>query len=459
MLQACQPENELVPDPELPAQVETMETARMLDAIRELNEISTTILLDEDVALEVREVAENDFYRDYYVGLHDLLSPDDVEVYRSRDVRKAGSYRDAFNRVFDREQYPNLAYYVDKPFELELTRRSGGFEDNAGLFYYCPYCPRYDKDATNFTVVPSLSNADEAEGFEPQSDGSYVSVMTDDVYAMGNETLLISPEVPGGVDGAPIDTPYKEEGCFTDGNGCKVCELTEMSTGNLIRQTICPRGGGGGSSDHHTWQDCEGVNRVFVGHQQVTAQHDNWANVEGNGGGSEMRFGRIGVDAVANVGGQFQVNGFAAIAQMFVKRGDIGDEEVEWWGALLDPGWECIDGPQRFFGWEEDNNSVRTVGGSLSIPAGANLNILGGAELTLSGPLTLSYSLAIPSDDDPLYQQTYTRDQYIESNRLDESCGTRAIPTGLHSRFDAGAEIAIRCGNEANWTLPDVNRF
>ena len=281
----------------------------------------------------------------------------------------------------------------------------------------------------------------------PNASGVYESVLTNDAYAVASPTMLITPEEPGGVDGTPPPPPY-----ITECDLCS-CTITDVATGQMWVIDICGDGGSG-EEDENVWATCGGDDRVFVGHQQVTEQWDNWINIAGNGGGSEMRLSRVGVDKAVESNGQYIITQFSTTARMFIKRSEINNEEEEWWGILFDPGWRCEDGPQRFLGWEWDNANENELSGSLGMSAGQEIN---GTKLTES--IGVQYKIKWTSKDDAIWEQTYERGEYIRTNRLDESCGTEAIPVGLHSLFDANAELAKRSCYHGYWTMPDVERY
>ncbi len=429
---------------------------RMLDAILELNEVSKVILRDQRVKDEVFDLGRNEYYKDAYFGLQDLLNPTTSGVYGDTEVRNAGAFKQSFEAAFTPEEYPALAFYVARGApELDdgvESRDAGDFADEANLYFYCPYCINYPEDVAEFTLVPSQTDADQAPGEKVASDGTVTEVTTDDSYAESNPTLIITPEFDDGPNGVGA-------------NSCPLPETTWCNDEGLLCRSACgqflgcaPGGGcntgGGGEDDdeaYEAWKACGGDDAIFTGNIQITNQYDKYISTTGNGGASEMVLGRVGNEAVIQRNGRYEFSGFEGSIQYDATRYMIRERKTRQWGREFDPGWRCEDGNQKFVLYEEDNTNEASIGGNLKFkPA---VKILG-AELNTEITVPLA-SVTIRSLDATIWTQTYERDEYINLNRENRDCGTSSWTGDRPIRRGAYAKYVCKDGFV---TLPDVAR-
>ncbi len=296
-------------------------------AILELTEVNKKI--SKEGYLELRYLLKNNYYKDYYVGLNDLLSLNE-EVYKSTKCpdNLKGKYLSSFNIVFNELKYPNLAYILSSSNgNYQRSSSHPQFLNQDGLFFYMPYQENDDgipfSNNANPTYVPAVADSQAGYGWIKQSDDTWYMVATDDNYAASTPTIIVTVErsgdLEGGTPGEPdIDYDYLDS-------------IARVTCNNLENQTL--------------------LRQVFVGHAILKKQMDAYISFTRNGDGSEIVIGRVGSrEHVLNTTSNdpdVNIDYFDSMAQFYFPRSVIRKAKkgkpggVKWLGMLWDINWEC----------------------------------------------------------------------------------------------------------------------
>ena len=101
------------------------------------------------------------------------------------------------------------------------------------------------------------------------------------------------------------------------------------------------------------------IRQVFMGHVRLTKQYDRWISLTGNGGGSEIRIGRldsrdqIEIDSIGNISADQWDN----TVPINISRRNIRKGNYVWVASIWHENWECRgETHEALFGvYEEDN--------------------------------------------------------------------------------------------------------
>lgn len=411
-----------------------------LSARAELNEIAKVILRDQAVRREVFDLALQPRFIDLYVDLDDLLNPaaDPADEYHAVPTR--GSFRAAFDGVYDPTVHTALATTLTPS---GLNARSGQL-DGSGLFLYCPYCEDYTATQMEGTfsvaVDTSVDLSDDVQtvvGTEFSTGGETLTTISDD-YMVGTPTLLVIGEPDGGLQGfvepppsGPFDEPfdpfepksYDVTRCLND--TCCVYTIFVWYVNEESRRSETkrrcypdPNGSGGGTSNN-AWEDCDNTTGVWTGVIQVKKQWDNPFK-----GGPEMRLGRIGSENVSSVNGrQITAAGWSKFMRKDLRRRDVKEEYIVDWPFSFDDEWQCEDLPQHVIYYEEDDDTKTTYKASVTVKAKVSVTLLGQGITFGPGEATLGVEHERSSDDDLLFAEFFDRNEFFRWNTVDNGCG------------------------------------
>jgi len=298
-------------------------------AILELTEINQEI--STDAHRELFSLLKNHYYKDYYVGLNDILSLKE-DLYKSSEVPSGlkGKYRISFFEIFNESKYPNLAYILNlnNEYQQRTSTNHPQFLNQIDLFFYMPY--EENDNGTLFTedqsltYVPAVTDSNSGYGWIEQSDGSWVSVPTNDDYAAQNPTIIVTHERPQDLVGHGNNDLDDDAIRYLDSIAQVICNNMENQI--LFRQ-------------------------VFVGHAILKRQMDAYISFTRNGGGSEIVIGRVGsrehVLHTTSSDPDVNINAFDEVQQYYFPRSVIRKAKkgkpggVKWLGMLWDINWEC----------------------------------------------------------------------------------------------------------------------
>ena len=433
-------------------------------AIAELALLSQAVMLDPEVRKELYQISIEPIYIDRYVGLGDLLDPAIIQRHKSNGIAEAGAFKREFEKTYDPSIHASLKRYVDKALKALSSRSQDDPEED--LYFYCPYCENYALDqivGNGLTIAEAtLGGGQTGPGEEPQADGSYVEVTVSDDYAFATPTVIITTE-PQGIVIPEVWSDVIICNQSAAGQAFECCSYTYMGNGEYSDPFNCTtHGGGSGGLDpreNEDWLECEGSSAVYTGHIQSTEFLDHFLSVQ-DGGGNEMVLARIGAGSPYTVDdGQIETNAFAAVVRRYINRGRIRAGYAMEWHAEFDPGWGCDEPDQLFVLYEEDPDYSRTFSGTIGFTPSVEIE-LPGTNVTLDPGVEaeIGFSITFNSQDDVIWQQTYSREEYFSRNRESRGCGTNPILASelvFDDFFDHDEYARYSC-NDGFVTLPDV---
>ncbi|MFK8055733.1 MAG: hypothetical protein AB8F78_06395 [Saprospiraceae bacterium] len=425
-------------------------------------------MLDADARKELYQISLEPIYIDRYVGLGDLLDPASIQQHKSNGIAQAGAFKRLFEQSFDPNVHTSLQRYVAKATETLSSRTDGNPEED--LYFYCPYCEYYATDqvvSDGITIAQAvLGGGQTGPGNKLLSDGTYTEVTVSDDYAMTTPTIIVTTE-PQGIIIPEVNAVILICETAEAGQAFRCCSYTYEGDARYSDPFDCyyTGGSGGGGLEpriDEDWLDCEGFSAVYTGHIQSTKRMDAFLSVT-DGGGNEMRLARIGAGSPYTVDdGQIETNAFAALLRKYITRGRISNEFILTWGVEFDPGWECDEPDQLFVLYEEDENSTSTFSGSIGFTPEIEIEIgegLGSVTLDPGVEVEIGFEIEIEADDDVIWQQTYSREEYFSRNRASRGCQTHPIletETVFDDFFDHDEYCKYSC-DEGFVSLPDVH--
>ena len=181
-----------------------------------------------------------------------------------------------------------------------------------------------------------------------------------------------------------------------------------------------------------------GVSRVYIGEGVCFINYDKLFSTNGNGGGSEIKFNRLGGYLQPTNG---QITNFQDVVSVKFSRRDTRNDTWKRIYGLWHPDWVPNDNEQVLAIYEEDNTSTQTFTGSL----GTTLTITPGNTITGS----IGYSVTIQSQDEIIRQLKISRHSYFAGAFQNQGSGFRTDDTFLPLPFthgwpiyDGGADVA-----------------
>lgn len=430
---------------------------RVRNAVLEMTELIKVIKQDYSMAYEELFVLlKSDLYVEPYVGLHELLEPDKSLLYQHTNVEGSlrGKFKEAFNVIIEnnKEKYPNLiAVSKRKKSEIQPMNNNATQDfdlndyDEATIAVYVPYIEDVNNNFFDvndeLTLVPGVIDADSGLGYIEQNDGSWSPVTANDSYSENNFTMIIEPNNYSSTCSQNFDltqsAPIAPE--LSDGSDCYA------SGGN--------NGGVSGSTNlgNQYTGDCDKlepgasfryVRQVLIGHAKIRnkKQYDKYISFTFNGGGSEIRIGRldsrdqIDIDSLGNI----SANQWDNVVGIDFSRQMIRNGDVTWAGSLWHENWECNDGDHEvLLGiWEEDTEG----------------DIIFDQTITWDGDTLFAIDATIQnrSKDEIIRKIVREEDEFFATNMLDQGCGSA---TGKFS-FDDRDWAKYDCGSNFWFTMP-----
>ena len=403
----------------------------MKKAILELTEIQQRVTEnDYDSFMEIYYLSKNDYYKDNYVFLSDLLNPNNSDIYQKCKIPKeyVGKYKQEFYQVFNKKEYPNLSDVINRNTKNLKNINSNNFYDLAKISFYIPYLlndNNTELQVSNITYVSGIKDADEAKGVKFVG-GKWETVLADDDYSSENLTTIIEPNTQ--------------------------LSLRMMMGGGLD-------GGSGGGSGSGTpppnsyTGDCDNligtnatyIRQVFIGHARLNHQYDHYISFTGNGGGSEIRIGRVSAEDHIPIdtntsGTHVNVNDFDNYFERYFSRRDIRKGNTVWIGSLWDRNWKCNDvaSENLIAIWESDNTESEVTFNNL------NLTVWDQQIISVDG------SISVKTNDDIIKKQTIGVDEFFATNLYDQGCGCH---NGNYSYSDR-CWAWYDCGTNFKFTMP-----
>jgi len=355
----------------------TGEVARLLEKIYQ----------DSIAYREVNAAIYCGYYEDERVLLGDLLDPERSSLYASAAFRKqqagTGIFRKRFLEAVRTGSYPGVMAELAEgrstvntsAIVIQPATTGSGLASLNKLCIYFPYSEEHVAGGINAsgvaaTIVSTDRHADSGPGREPYkcSLGSicYRQVLVDDDYAFNHPTHIV------GVGADPTPKPPIEP----------------------LKETV--------------------VNLVYHGWGRLTRQMDKLISFTGNGGGSEMKLGRI--SAYLKTTNQ-QVTGFMGdLVTVQFTRGEIRKSRWKRIFSIWDPNWTTTDKEEIYAVYEDDTEGSSTFSGSLNISVS-----IPGKIAKVDGKV--GYEVKVKTQDNILTQRKFERTSYYRGALLNQGWG------------------------------------
>lgn len=397
---ACKKETAEVSAP--PPEILTVKQQERIEVLKDVSSILLEVYKDPIALYEVNAAIYSEFYEDETVLLKDLLYPEWSRLYQTEKFKarkpRTGVFRSKFIDQFNKADYPHLRTALGKSvnqFELNgLSSPSPNipdtameiFTNSAGVNIYFPYSENFGSNFTPAwfdninhpewgplaTIVTADRNADTGPGQQP------FRVFTNGIGQIQYRTVTVS------------DSYAETKMTHIVGIGAEPSQPLPMEPDPPTTGPF--------------------VNRVYTGIASLRFNYDRFISRDGNGGGSEIKIGRIsGYLQIQNQ----QVVNFAGDAKSFpFKRGDVKGGKWRTLNQTWDPDWVEGNLEQTYVVWEEDTEGTRTLTGSLTTtirigPAGTPAN----PGSTIGG--SIGYSVTVKTQDELITQTPITRYSYF----------------------------------------------
>ena len=336
---------------------------------------------------EVNATINCGYYEDERVLLGDLLDPERSSLYASTAFREqqagAGIFRKRFLEEVRTGSYPRVRKELGESRDtvnasalvIQPATIGSGLASLNKLCVYFPYSEEHVPGGINTsgvaaTIVSTDRHADSGPGREPFkcSLGSicYRQVLVDDNYAVSHPTHIV------GVGADPVAKPGIEP----------------------PKETI--------------------VNMVYHGWGRLTRQMDKLISFTGNGGGSEIKLGRI--SAYLKTTNQ-QVTGFTGdLVTVYFTRGEIRKSRWKRIFSIWDPNWTTTDKEEIYAVYEDDTEGSSTFNGSLNVSVS-----IPGEIAKVDGKV--GYEVKVKTQDNILTQRKFDRTSYYRGALLNQGWG------------------------------------
>ncbi len=354
---------------------------------REVAGLLEKVYQDSLAYREVNATIYCGYYEDERVLLRDLLDPDRSSLYASAAFRKqqagVGRFRKRFLEALRTGSFPRVTAELGESrntvnasaIVIQPATIGSGLASLGNLCIYFPYSEEHVGGGINAvgvsaTIVSTDRHADSGPGREPYkcSLGSicYRQVLVDDNYAFDHPTHIVGV----GAD-ASAKTPVE-----------------------AVKGTV--------------------VNQVYHGWGKLTRQMDKLISFTGNGGGSEIKLGRI--SAYLKTTNQ-QVTGFTGdLVTVQFTRGDIRKSRWKRIFSIWDPNWATTDKEEIYAVYEDDTEGSSTLSGSLNVSVS-----IPGKIAKVDGKV--GYEVKVKTQDDILTQRKFERTSYYRGAMLNQGWG------------------------------------
>jgi len=153
---------------------------------------------------------------------------------------------------------------------------------------------------------------------------------------------------------------------------------------------------------------------VYHGWGRLTRQMDKLISFTGNGGGSEIKLGRIsGYLKTANQ----QVTGFTGdLVTVHFTRGEIRKSRWKRIFSIWDPNWATTDKEEIYAVYEDDTEGSSTFSGSLNVSVS-----IPGKIAKVEGEV--GYEVKVKTQDNILTQRKFDRTSYYRGALLNQGWG------------------------------------
>ena len=430
---------------EMSGKLEFDSTELVRNSVLEMTEMFKLISQENSLAYkEVFELLKSDFYIEPYIGLFELLEPQKAVIYEftKMDENLKGSFKKVFEEELNNNphKYPNLKEVSKRKRDYNSQEKSPlksidlNFHDYASIAFYVPYILN-DNDIEfelndKITLVPAVIDSDSGLGYKKGTNNSWSSVMTDDDYAVNNFTLIIEPNnYISSCNEMQSASSLFDKPCIDDVIGDNPDDggpTGNQYTGNCSKLEPLAEGGY--------------IRQVFMGHVRLTKQYDRWISFTNNGGGSEIRIGRldsrdqIEIDSIGNISADQWDN----ILSINISRRNIRKGNYVWAGAIWHKNWECRgEIHEALFGvYEEDNEGDIVFDATIKWKDEELFNI----DATIQNR----------SKDEIIRKMTREKTEFFTTNLLDQGGGTKK---GLYSFSDRDWAI-YDVGATFSYTMP-----
>lgn len=351
--------------------------------IKKAEEIIKKVYKNHNALQEVLSTIQSKRRPDESIFLSDLLKYKESDVYKTYNVKSAGSFASEFEKYVPK--YSNTVV-MDTVNQADYYTYA-----NSNITIYFPYSENYVFDSlnqANISLVGAQSNTNAGPGEEPlrinDTTVLYYTKTVNDEYAEVHPTHIVGVA-----------------------NEKKLLLLCPDPN-----DPAC----GGGTAPGTPPQPLK--KRVYIGRAVLRKQFDHLISFTGNGGGSEIKFCHLS-GYLSPVNGQ--ITTFQDVNHVTFSRKDIRRERTITINNIWDDDWEVNDVEQVLAIYEEDNTGTVTFGGSLTTTLTVAPPTGGGPGGSVVG--AINFSVQRQSQDDIIKQLKFSRNSYFTFAKLDQGWG------------------------------------
>lgn len=370
--------------------------------LRDVGYVLQTVYRKPKARYEAISAIKTGFYQDERILLRDLLFPESSPVYATEKFKASGAATGEFKKYFFEALNAGNYTALKEAMGFNNSTRSMAsgpgvdstneiWTDQNGVSIYFPY-------SENFPFVSPLDASNNTAG------GNMVTIIYADREA----------------DSAPGWEPYYFENPDPMGFQCmdNIC-YRDVTVDDDYAETHPTNIVGVGAEPARVMTDppppSTNVNRVFHGWSRLTQQLDHLISFTGNGGGSEIKVGRIsGYLQVQNQ----QVTSFAGdLVTVSYSRKDIRKKRWKRVYSVWDADWVPANLEQVYAVWEDDTEGTKTFTGSL----GTSVRVDSSTNATITG--NIGFNVTVKTQDEIVTQHKITRTAYFGAAKADQAWG------------------------------------
>ena len=375
-----------------PPPVISADSGGIVGIIKEVAEILQEVYRDDAAYQEVNNAIASGYYVDERILLEDLLYPSKSALYRTGKFHGTGIFSRRFFEVLDKGGHPVIRKLLTGPPAAKGLTRSSVVSSEVRLIrfdtvpvvitpglnniaIYFPYSENFIERLPAIlkpTIVAADRDADVGIGKEPYACSAggdrfcYRDVTVDDNYAERMPTHIVTV-------GAQINTG------------------TTTATPGVI------------STVYHGWS-------------MLTRQMDKLISFTGNGGGSEIKIGRI--EGYLKIQDQQVTNFSGDLVTVNYTRGDIRKKRWKRVYSVWDVNWNYQDVEQVYAVYEDDTQGEKTFSGSsnttVSLPGKPSPGKVVGE---------IGFKVSVLTQDEIIVQRKINRTGYFRTGRLNQGWG------------------------------------
>lgn len=370
---------------------------------KEVANVLMQVYKNDSALIEVNATIYCGYYADERVLLKDLLNPASSGLYRSdkflRLKTDTGIFRRTFCEIIEKNPYPLINDFLS---ELNTKRTNPKASVSEDYNYQ-------GEDFFSDEMAPAI--------YFPYSENFFGSNEVEDLsvesLALMERPVIVSSD-------READSGIGMEPYLCGGFDEEICYREVVVDDNFVglRNTHIVTGGATHLSEAESEQPAQATatSRVYTGWSRLTKQMDKLISLTGNGGGSEIRVGRVsGYLKTENE----QVENFTGdMVMLFFTRGEISNGRWKRVYSIWDPNWNYQDAEQIYAVYEDDTRGEKSFSGSLNTAVN-----IPGKPSPGNAKGEVSYKITIPTQDEIILQRKLDRASFFRAGNIDQGNG------------------------------------